>query len=148
VTAARGLIVAVIDGYEVARVEASGLSPDAPLQAGSLSKPVAALVALRLVEQGVVELDRDVDESGGAYLVVQVLVSDATGTSFADAAEELVLAPLEMRDSTFRQPLLEALHARGAAGHDAGGPVEGGWREAPAAGGYDVAHGAIAAAAA
>jgi CubicO group peptidase (beta-lactamase class C family) len=42
--------------------------------------------------------------SGGAYAVVQQLIIDVTGLSFAQAADALVLAPLGMTGSTFEQP--------------------------------------------
>ena len=58
-----GLAVAVVEGFEVASVEHEGLQPEALLQAGSISKAVAALVALRLVEQGVLSLDADVNDA-------------------------------------------------------------------------------------
>ncbi len=57
-----GLAVAVVEGFEVARVENDGLAPNALLQAGSVSKAVAALAALRLVEQGLLSLDGDVND--------------------------------------------------------------------------------------
>jgi CubicO group peptidase (beta-lactamase class C family) len=57
-----GLSVAIVEGFEVARAENDGLAPDALLQAGSISKPVAALAALRLVEHGVLSLDADVND--------------------------------------------------------------------------------------
>jgi CubicO group peptidase (beta-lactamase class C family) len=178
-----GLGIARVEGFEVTSVESEGLERDALLQAGSVSKAVAALVALRLVEQGLLSLDADVNEqltswrlpadgpvtlrellshsagttvesfpgyapgepfpspadvlegrppantdpvrvepgaggvhrySGGGYAVVQALVAEATGLPFATAAAELVLYPLGMGDSTFEQPLPEALQARAA----------------------------------
>ena len=57
-----GLAVAVVEEFEVARVECDGPAPDALLQAGSISKAVAALAALRLVEQGLLSLDGDVND--------------------------------------------------------------------------------------
>ena len=52
--------------------------------------------------------------SGGAYVVVQTLLADVAGTSFAELAAELALEPLGMRDSTFEQPPPVRLHARAA----------------------------------
>ena len=49
--------LAVVEDFELAAAEASGATPDAIFQAGSVSKPLAALVALRLVESGVLDLD-------------------------------------------------------------------------------------------
>jgi len=147
--------VAAIADLEVVRVEGD---PDERFAAGSISKPVAALTALRLG----LDLDADVNEqlrswrlpdaegvtlrhllghtaglgvpfcpgyppgeelpklvevledvrleqppgsgfrySGGGYVLVQLLVEDVTGKPFADVAEELVLAPLGMAQSTF-----------------------------------------------
>ncbi|MEM6414287.1 MAG: serine hydrolase domain-containing protein [Pseudomonadota bacterium] len=45
--------------------------------------------------------------SGGGTTVIQLLVSDVTGKSFAEAAEELVFKPLEMSRSTYANPLPE-----------------------------------------
>jgi CubicO group peptidase (beta-lactamase class C family) len=42
--------------------------------------------------------------SGGGYCVVQKVVEDVTGESFEAAVNELVLAPLGMGRSSFRQP--------------------------------------------
>ena len=121
--------------------------------AGSISKAVSALVALRAVE-----LDEDLRRllshtsgahvefypgyergadvpslaevraevtfdsaaagsflySGGGYVVVQLLLEEATGTPFAQLAYETVLGPLGMNDSTFEQPLPVELHGRAA----------------------------------
>jgi CubicO group peptidase (beta-lactamase class C family) len=53
------LNLALADGFELVRADGE---PDAPFQAGSVSKPVAAFVALRLVNSGLLELDQDVNE--------------------------------------------------------------------------------------
>jgi CubicO group peptidase (beta-lactamase class C family) len=169
--------VAVIRGGEVA-VSAGGLRAGPLFQAGSVSKPVAALVALELAARGQADLDADVNDmltswqlpdgrgitlrhllghtagtgvrflpgyrqgqaaptllesldglppaatrpvrcdpalagsfrySGGGYAVLQQLVTDCAGRPFAQAARELVLAPIGMTDSTFEQPLPAAL---------------------------------------
>ena len=161
--------IAVVEGAEIVPVEGD---PDERLQAGSISKAIAALTALRLVAVGALDLDADVNErleswrlpdgegvtlrrllghtaglgvpffpgyadgeslptllqvldgeppantapvrveqppgssfvySGGGYVVLQQLVEDVTGLTFADAAADLVLDPLGMRDSTFFQ---------------------------------------------
>lgn len=42
--------------------------------------------------------------SGENWLVIQLLVEDATHRGFAEVMKELVLDPLEMRDSSFVQP--------------------------------------------
>ena len=65
-----GLSIAVIDGGKIAWARAYGLSDTAEqtpvttqtlFQAGSISKPVAALGALRLVAEGKLSLDEDVN---------------------------------------------------------------------------------------
>ena len=45
----------VVDSFEIVRAEEA----DEPFQAGSVSKAVAALVAVRLVDSGALELDGD-----------------------------------------------------------------------------------------
>jgi CubicO group peptidase (beta-lactamase class C family) len=54
-----------------------------------------------------VEVDRrgSFSYSGGAYVIVQQLIADVTGTAFEDAARRLVLDPVGMDCSSFRQPL-------------------------------------------
>jgi CubicO group peptidase (beta-lactamase class C family) len=63
--------VAVVSGGRVAAEQAWGVrdsgdgepaTPETLFQAGSISKPVAAMCALRLVAQGGLELDVDVNE--------------------------------------------------------------------------------------
>jgi len=207
--------VAVVDGGEIAWAQGYGVrtaGSGAPVttatlfQAASISKPVAALAALRLAEQGVLDLDRPVNQqlrtwhlpasmagspdevtprllmthgaglsvhgfpgyphdaplpgirrildgitpanteavrliqapgagwrySGGGYTVLQLLLEDVTGEDFAALAERLVLRPLGMRDSTYRQPLPRRLGRRAARAHDGSGqPVPGGWHVYP-----------------
>jgi CubicO group peptidase (beta-lactamase class C family) len=48
-------------GFGVAAVGGPQVTPDTPFQAGSISKPVAALAALHLVQQGKLSLDADVN---------------------------------------------------------------------------------------
>jgi CubicO group peptidase (beta-lactamase class C family) len=209
-SAVPALSLALIDGYEIVSVEAygvlesgadAGATPKTLFQAGSISKPVAALVALRLVESGALDLDRDVNEllvewkvpgetrvtlrqllshtaglgvhffpgysregpvpslpevlegeppantlpvrveeqpgefrySGGGYAVVQQLVADVAGASFSELAAELVFEPLGMADSTFEQPLPQALQPGAAHGHQGGKAVDGGWHVYPEA---------------
>lgn len=43
--------------------------------------------------------------SGGGYLLVQLILQDLTGQSFAQLAKQHVLDPLKMSDSTFAQPI-------------------------------------------
>lgn len=76
--------------------------------------------------------------SGGGFILLQLLISDATHSEFEQLARELVLGPIGMNSSTFEQPLPASLHSRAAVGHDAvGKPLEGKWHTLPeqAAGG-------------
>ncbi len=43
--------------------------------------------------------------SGGGYNIVQQMMMDVEGTSFPELMKELVLQPLEMNNSTYKQPL-------------------------------------------
>lgn len=61
--------------------------------------------------------------AGGGYSVLQQLLIDVTGEAFPALTRRLVLAPLEMRSSTFSQPLADSLAPRAASGHDRGGRV-------------------------
>jgi CubicO group peptidase (beta-lactamase class C family) len=65
-----GVSVAVIEDFEIAWTKAYGVrdaavaepvTPESLFQAASISKPVAAAAALRLVQDGVLELDEDVN---------------------------------------------------------------------------------------
>jgi len=70
--------------------------------------------------------------SGGGFVIAQQLVSDVTGQLFADAMENLVLAPLGMSHSTFDQPLPEVFWGHAAAGHNADGvELAGRWHSYP-----------------
>jgi CubicO group peptidase (beta-lactamase class C family) len=64
--------------------------------------------------------------SGGGHAVLQQLMSDASGQPFARLMHDLVLAPLEMKHSTFEQTLPAPLSAATAAGHVDGHPLPGG----------------------
>jgi CubicO group peptidase (beta-lactamase class C family) len=167
-------------GYGYADLEKkTPVTPETLFQAASISKPVAALAALHLVEEGKLSLDEDVnaklkswkvpdsefskdqkvtlrrlvshnagltvhgfpgyaaDEpvptvvevldgqkpantpavrvdtepgkiwrySGGGFTVLQLLMSEVTGTPFPELMHELVLAPAGMTHSTYQQPL-------------------------------------------
>jgi CubicO group peptidase (beta-lactamase class C family) len=54
--------VAVVDNFDVAWSRIVGGAPDRLFQAGSISKPVAALVALELAARGEIDIDADVNE--------------------------------------------------------------------------------------
>ncbi|HOB98845.1 MAG TPA: serine hydrolase domain-containing protein [Verrucomicrobiota bacterium] len=85
--------------------------------------------------------------SNGAYIFLQVLMTDVTGQAFSDLLHELVLQPLNMGRSTFAQPLPADLECNAACGHVDGAVVQGNWRINPglASGGLwttstDLAH--------
>ena len=71
--------------------------------------------------------------SGGGFVVMQRMMIDVTGRSFADYMDETVLKPLGMSSSTFRQSLPEIWERRAATGHtDAPRrAVDGRWRVHP-----------------
>jgi len=226
-----GVALAVIEGGKIVREQGYGfrdeshtepITPETLFQAASVSKPVAALGALRLVEEGRISLDEDINSklrswrvpdnhftknhpvtlrlilshsagltvdgfpgyrvgspipsllqildgrppantppvrvdqipgskwrySGGGYLVMQQMMIDVTGQSFADYVQDAVLRPLGMSSSTFAQPLRESLANRAATGFtDAPRrPVEGRWHIKPelAAGGLWTTAGDLA----
>lgn len=67
-----GVSIAVIDDYEVVWAQGFGeadanthapMTPDTVLQAGSIAKPLTAMAALRMVEQGRLSLDEDINQS-------------------------------------------------------------------------------------
>ena len=207
-----GCSVAVLDageivldrGFGTSRVTSGEpISPTTRMQACSMSKPVAVVAALRLVEQGLLDLDADVSEyltrwslpasgdwrprltlrhlashtagltshagfpgypqgeavpslvevlcgthpanapgarvdmvpglrfrySGAGTALIQLLMEEVTGTTATELLSQLVLEPLDMRDSTFIQDLDDPARAHG---HLPGGnPVPGGWRVHP-----------------
>jgi CubicO group peptidase (beta-lactamase class C family) len=213
-----GVSIAVIDDYRIAWARGYGLQEagrSRPIatrtlfQAGSISKPVAASAVLRLVQEGKLSLDADVNDylrswkvpangawqprvtlrqllshsagltvhgfpgyprdakipslvqvldgtspantpavrvnlvpgthlrySGGGTSVAQQVLIDVLGKPFPQIAQELVLGPLEMKESTYEQPLPKARWSDAAAGHfgsrqGSTGPVEGRWHAYP-----------------
>src|SRR5260370_39312758 len=68
--------------------------------AGTATVPLVALEAL----PGLAWSD-----SGGGYLVTAQVICDVTGLPFDEAMSELVLGPVGMAASTFRQPLPASL---------------------------------------
>lgn len=199
---------AVVENHQLrwARAWGDGATTETRFQAASISKPVAAMVALRLVEQGKLNLDEDVNlklkswkvpeneftrtekvtlrrllshtagltvhgfrgyaasenvptlvellngvppansasiktdivpgsrwrYSGGGYSVMQQLVMDVTGKPFETAAEELVLKPLGMRHSSYRQPIADSWRKSAAVAHKGDGtPVAGDFHTYP-----------------
>lgn len=176
-------------------------------QAASISKPISALGVLKLVEQGKLSLDTDVNQdlkswkikasrfttqkpvtirgllshtagltvhgfagygsgkavptlvqvlngeqpanspavvsdtvpgsrwsySGGGYVVLQQLIEDVTGQSFADYMQKTVLTPIGMSDrSTFQQPLPAPLRPNASIAHGSNGKrIPGDWHIHP-----------------
>ena len=180
------------------------VTPETLFQAASISKPVAAFAALRLVQDQVLDLDENVNAylerwtlpdneftatekvtlrrllnhtagttvwgfpgyatrpdvpstvdvldgngntdpirvyktpgesgrySGGGYTIMQLVVMDATQTSFPQLMWDAVLEPAGMTRSTYEQPLPEARAHEAATGYRADGtPVEESWHTYP-----------------
>lgn len=173
-------------------------------QAGSISKPIAALAALQLTSEGKVQLNLDINKylkswkikeneftktekvtierllthtagatvhgfpgymqkdsfptietvlngkgntdivkidavpgsnwrySGGGYTVMEKMVEDVSGLPFEEYMKKYVLGPIEMNNSTYAQPLPEALHSKASAAYDNKGQIaEGLWHNYP-----------------
>ncbi|GJF21162.1 AMP-binding protein [Streptomyces sp. HO565] len=150
-----GACIAVLEGGGLAAVEAAGsdgagrpITPRTAFPVGTLSRHVAALGALRLVEEGVLALDAPVGRSGdtavtlaellaradaGAVLL-PALLEDATGEAFGPLMRRLVLGPLRLDDSCFGGPPPRTVGRSGAPvarlGHDAAGRAVDGVRPA------------------
>jgi CubicO group peptidase (beta-lactamase class C family) len=70
--------------------------------------------------------------SGGGTTVMQLVLSDVTGTPFPELARRLVLEPAGMLHSTYEQPPPPPVAARTAAAHGQdGAPVAGRWHVYP-----------------
>jgi CubicO group peptidase (beta-lactamase class C family) len=66
--------------------------------------------------------------SGGGYTVMQMAITDIEGMTFPETMQRHVLDLLNMRESTFENPLPEAFHAIAATGYRGNGDeVEGKW---------------------
>lgn len=188
-------------GYGVSGENGEAVTTQTLFQAGSISKPVAAMAALRLVEQHKLSLDTDVNSmlrrwklpasplapgavvtlrellshtsglgvhgfpgysvgkpvpsvaqvlngappanteavrlesvpgsqwnySGGGYTVMQLLMEDVTHQPFAQLLRDTVIAPLDMRHSTYEQPLPASMRGNVATPYDVDGhPIPGG----------------------
>lgn len=59
--------------------------------------------------------------SGGGFTIVQLALMDVTGKPFADIMQASVLDPLEMKDSTYEQPLPTGRKAKAARAHSGQG---------------------------
>ena len=66
--------------------------------------------------------------SGGGYTIIQLMITDVTGESFPTTMQKYVLDPLEMRESTYENPIPKKYHANIATGYRGNGDeVEGKW---------------------
>jgi len=59
--------------------------------------------------------------ANGGYLILELLITDLTGKPFAQAMQELVLAPIGMSDSTYAAPLPPAKAETAATAYDESG---------------------------
>ncbi len=199
-----GVSVAVINNFKVEWARGYGvkdLDTNEPVttetlfQAGSISKPVAAMVALKRVEQGKIALDEDINHkltswklpdneftakrkvtlanllshtagltvhgfpgyavgkplptlpqildgaapantaavrvnmepgtkfrySGGGTTIAQLAIMDIEKKPYPQIAEETVLKPLRLTNSTYSQPLPEAIRKKAASGYKGNG---------------------------
>jgi CubicO group peptidase (beta-lactamase class C family) len=70
--------------------------------------------------------------SGGSTTLMQLALTELTGEPFDALMRRLVLDPLGMRDSTYSQPLPDALHDRAAHAHNGRGePHRDRWHDYP-----------------
>lgn len=75
---------------------------------------------------------REFRYSGGGISIVQQLIVDVAGVSFPDFMRKTVLEPLNMKDSTFAQPLPIERSANAAVAHKKNGkPIGGKWHTYP-----------------
>ncbi|SHM36476.1 AMP-binding protein [Actinacidiphila paucisporea] len=119
-----GASVAVMEGGDLVAVEAAGtdgegraVTPRTAFPVGGLSRHVATLGALRLVDEGVMALDAEVARDGDTSATLAdllghtgvdagsdrlpALLEDATGEPFRLLMRRLVLGPLGLDDSWF-----------------------------------------------
>lgn len=182
-------------GYGLTRLGGPPVSTSTLFGAASMSKPVTAMAILRLVQEGKIDLDVDVNTylkswkipaneytkdhpvtvrellshtsgigthsgmiydpdkgipsvleildgkapattapvrvesepgkkyayANGGYLILELLITDLTGKPFAEAMEELVLAPIGMSQSTYEAPLSPEKAATAAMVYDENG---------------------------
>ncbi|HEY7786208.1 MAG TPA: serine hydrolase [Pyrinomonadaceae bacterium] len=201
-----GLSIAVINNFKIEWARSYGVSDidskepvttETLFQAGSISKPVAAMVALKKVQEGKLKLDENINNklvswklpdneftakkkvtlanllshtagltvhgfpgyavgekiptlqqvldgaepantapvrvdlepgtrfrySGGGTTIAQLTIMDIEKQPFPKIAEETVLDPLEMANSTYSQPLPDDWRKKAASGHRADGSV-------------------------
>lgn len=65
--------------------------------------------------------------SNFGYCIVELLIEDVTGRSFADVVHDMVLSQIGMNDSTLRRPLPAVLRRRAARAHESDGTPIVGW---------------------
>lgn len=66
--------------------------------------------------------------SGGGYTIMQLMVEEASGTTFPKTMQTNILDKMNMRNSTFENPLPEKYHSIAATGYRGNGQeVEGKW---------------------
>ena len=206
VAVVEGCKVVHADGFGTATPEGKPVLPGTMFAAGSVSKVVASVGALKLVEAGTLSLDRDIDGylhgwslpregafaqstvslrhllthsagltvagfkgypvgaplptlqqildgqtpantapvrigvapgttwrySGGGFVLTQLLMEQATRTSFAALMRDRVLLPAGLNHSTYAQPLDPESAKDAATGTlPDGAPIPGGWRVYP-----------------
>ncbi|MFC8823737.1 AMP-binding protein [Streptomyces sp. NPDC057137] len=148
-----GACVAVLEDGGLVAVEAAGhdgagrpITPRTAFPVGELSRHVAVLGALRLVDEGVLALDAGVGRAGGTPVTLAdllgrcraeagaALLEDVTGEAFGPLMRRLVLGPLGLDDSWFGGPPPRTRGRAGAPvarlGHDAAGRALDGARRA------------------
>ncbi len=201
-----GVSIAVFNDFKITWAKAYGVvdietnepaTTETLFQAGSISKPVAAMVALRKVQEGKIQLDQNINEkltswqvpdneftakkkvtlanllshtagltvhgfpgyavgkklptlpqvldgaepantapvrvnmepgtkfrySGGGTTVAQLAIMDIEKKPFPKIADESVLGPLGMKNSTYSQPLSPDWRKRAATGHRRNGEI-------------------------
>ena len=69
--------------------------------------------------------------SGGGYTLMQQILIDVAGKSFPNILEEVVLRVIGMKNSTYQQPLPQALAASAATAHRKGRKLSGKWHIYP-----------------
>ncbi len=116
-----GVTAVGFPGYEVGQV-----TPTIPQILNG--EPPSNTPATRVVS----EPGSEVAYSGLGYTIVQLAMTEQGGQPFPQLMADTVFTPLGLVDSTFEQPLPDALAARAASGHDSSGNlVSGRWRVHP-----------------
>lgn len=78
------------------------------------------------------EINQEFKYSGGGYVIIQQLLEDVTGKPFDRLIQETVLKPVDMTNSTFKQPLSQDRTSSAAVAHNTKGkPVDGDWHIYP-----------------